>query len=221
VRLEVRLQEQVTSGIWGSRHRRSPRHRAARGREIAHRRGPAEKGGMLDPADERNPFADYSVVHVPYCTGDTHIGATTTKYAPGLIVHHKGYVNGTAALDRLAAAVPRANEVVVAGESAAPWRRRCTADSSRTASPTPGSRCSRTGRAPTPTCPAPTRSSRPGAPTTPCRPRPRTPAGRPSGGASRGCSSGADGTTGRSCSPATTTPTTRSRRAGTHAHASR
>src|SRR4029450_10624447 len=79
---------------------------------------PAGKGGMLDLADERNPFADYSVVFVPYCTGDTHIGDATTKYAPGLIVHHKGYVNATAALDRLAAAFPRANEVVVAGESA-------------------------------------------------------------------------------------------------------
>src|SRR5215204_1528751 len=79
---------------------------------------PAGKGGMLDLADERNPFADYSAVYVPYCTGDTHIGDATTKYSPGLTVHHKGYVHGTAALDRLAAAFPRANEVVVVGESA-------------------------------------------------------------------------------------------------------
>jgi hypothetical protein len=80
--------------------------------------GPAGEGGMFDFADERNPFADYSVVFVPYCTGDAHIGNTTTQYAPGLTVHHKGYVNGTAALDHLAAAFPGATEVVVVGESA-------------------------------------------------------------------------------------------------------
>ena len=72
---------------------------------------PAE-GGIFDFADERNPFADYSVVYVPYCTGDVHLGDTTTEYAPGLTVHHKGYVNGTAALDHLAATFPGATEVV-------------------------------------------------------------------------------------------------------------
>jgi hypothetical protein len=55
---------------------------------------------------------------VPYCTGDVHIGNTTRRYARGLTVHHKGYVNGTAALDRLADAFPAATDVVVAGESA-------------------------------------------------------------------------------------------------------
>jgi pectinacetylesterase len=80
--------------------------------------GPTGEGGIFDFADERNPFADYSVVFVPYCTGDVHIGDATTKYAPGLTVRHKGYVNGTAALDRLAATFPAASEVVVVGESA-------------------------------------------------------------------------------------------------------
>jgi hypothetical protein len=47
-----------------------------------------------------------------------HIGNASTNYAPGLTVQHKGYVNGTAALDRLAATFPDATEVVVAGESA-------------------------------------------------------------------------------------------------------
>jgi hypothetical protein len=80
--------------------------------------GPAGKGGIFDFADERNPFADYSVVYVPYCTGDVHIGNTTAKYAPGLTVHHKGYVNGTAALEHVAATLPGAKDVVVIGESA-------------------------------------------------------------------------------------------------------
>ena len=47
-----------------------------------------------------------------------HLGDTTTEYAPGLTVHHKGYVNGTAALDHLAATFPGATDVVVMGESA-------------------------------------------------------------------------------------------------------
>ena len=80
--------------------------------------GPVGVGGIFDFADERNPFADYSVVYVPYCTGDVHLGNTTTDYAPGLTVHHKGYVNGTAALDFVAATAPGASEVVVVGESA-------------------------------------------------------------------------------------------------------
>ena len=80
--------------------------------------GPAGAGGIFDFADERNPFADYSVVYVPYCTGDAHLGNTTTEYAPGLTVHHNGYINGAAALDHVAATAPGATEIVVVGESA-------------------------------------------------------------------------------------------------------
>jgi hypothetical protein len=80
--------------------------------------GPDGEGGIFDFSDRRNPFADYSVVYVPYCTGDVHVGDVTKKYARGLTVHHKGYVNGTAALDRMFAAFPGATEVVVIGESA-------------------------------------------------------------------------------------------------------
>lgn len=74
--------------------------------------------GVFDFADERNPFADYSFVFVPYCTGDVHLGDATTEYAPDLTVQHKGYVNGTAALDYLTATFPDATDVVVIGVSA-------------------------------------------------------------------------------------------------------
>jgi Pectinacetylesterase len=80
--------------------------------------GPTGQAGMFDLADKRNPFADYSIVYVPYCTGDVHLGNTTTKYAPGLTVRHKGYVNATAALDRMTATFPDATNVAVLGESA-------------------------------------------------------------------------------------------------------
>jgi hypothetical protein len=79
---------------------------------------PTSWDGVFDFSDERNPFGDYSVVFVPYCTADVHIGNATTEYAPGVVVQHKGYVNGTAALDHLAATFPGATEVVVTGESA-------------------------------------------------------------------------------------------------------
>ena len=74
--------------------------------------------GVFDFTNQRNPFAGYSFVYVPYCTADLHIGNATTKYAPGLTVHHKGYVNGTAALDYLAKTFPNATDVVVIGASA-------------------------------------------------------------------------------------------------------
>jgi hypothetical protein len=80
--------------------------------------GPSGAGGIFDFADERNPFADYSVVYVPYCTGDAHLGNTTVEYAPGVTVHHNGYVNGTAALDYVATNAQSATDVVVVGESA-------------------------------------------------------------------------------------------------------
>jgi hypothetical protein len=77
-----------------------------------------DRTGVLDAADGRNPFADHSVVYVPYCTGDAHLGDAVTEHAPGLTVRHKGLVNGTAALDHLAATYPGATDVVVMGESA-------------------------------------------------------------------------------------------------------
>jgi hypothetical protein len=80
--------------------------------------GPIGAGGIFDLSNARNPFADYSVVYVPYCTGDAHLGNITTEYASGLTVHHKGFVNGTAALDFVAATAPNASDVVVLGESA-------------------------------------------------------------------------------------------------------
>jgi Pectinacetylesterase len=73
--------------------------------------------GCATPTNERNPFADHSVVFVTYCTGDVHLGNATTQYRADLTVQHKGCVNGTAALDYLAT-VPGAPDVVVMGESA-------------------------------------------------------------------------------------------------------
>lgn len=74
--------------------------------------------GIFDFANPKNPFADFSIVYVPYCTGDVHLGNITHDYGNGIVVEHKGYVNGTTALSTLAELFPDAEEVFVTGESA-------------------------------------------------------------------------------------------------------
>lgn len=79
--------------------------------------GEAAGQGIFDFSNPANPFADYSIVFVPYCTGDVHIGNTTTDYGDGVVVHHNGYVNGTTALAAMAELFPDVTKLVVAGES--------------------------------------------------------------------------------------------------------
>ena len=79
---------------------------------------PALDGGIFDLDHADNPFADYSFVYVPYCTGDVHLGARTREYSPGLTVQHKGFVNAGTALSRLVRTYPDADDVVVVGLSA-------------------------------------------------------------------------------------------------------
>ena len=80
--------------------------------------GSGSPAGIFDFDNEANPFRDYSFVFVPYCTGDVHIGNAETTYAPDLVVEHKGYVNGNAALAYMTENFPDAQQVVVTGESA-------------------------------------------------------------------------------------------------------
>jgi hypothetical protein len=74
--------------------------------------------GIFNPAaGGENPFADYSAVFVPYCTGDWHTGSSAVTYGDQTI-HHNGYANVTAALDWAFANVPSPDQVVVSGCSA-------------------------------------------------------------------------------------------------------
>lgn len=79
---------------------------------------PQNRSGMFDTTRSDNPFADYSFLYVSSCTGDAHLGNTSQQYSPGLTVEHRGYVNGTAALDYLAEHYPDAKQVVVIGKTA-------------------------------------------------------------------------------------------------------
>jgi len=79
---------------------------------------PGLGGGIFDFDNADNPFAGYSFVYVPLCTGDVYLGDATVEYSPELTVQHKGYVNGTAALAYLAEHYPDATQVVVVGKTA-------------------------------------------------------------------------------------------------------
>ena len=74
--------------------------------------------GIFDFANPENPFADYSVVYVPYCTGDVHSGNITKDYGNGVVIQHKGFVNASNALDTMIKRFPNTTQLVVAGSSA-------------------------------------------------------------------------------------------------------
>jgi hypothetical protein len=79
---------------------------------------PDGRSGFFDLTRAENPFAGYSVIYVSSCTGDAHLGNVAQKLSPTLTVQHRGYVNGTAALDYLAKHYPGAAQVVVIGKTA-------------------------------------------------------------------------------------------------------
>jgi len=70
---------------------------------------------IFSRTDESNPFKDYSLVYVPYCTGDIHSGSRSdNSYG----VEHKGYDNMSAFLNRLVPTLSDATEVILSGSSA-------------------------------------------------------------------------------------------------------
>lgn len=84
---------------------------------------PEFRGGIFDLDDPENPLADYTMVMVPYCTGDVHIGDRQSSYEDPdtgrvVTVEHRGWSNAGAVLDWTFANVEAPREVVVAGTSA-------------------------------------------------------------------------------------------------------
>lgn len=83
----------------------------------------AERAGgfILDRDDEQNPYRDQSFVYVPYCTGDVHVGNTSTTYSTpsaSTTIEHRGGRNTELILGRLAATYPALARLTMAGESA-------------------------------------------------------------------------------------------------------
>jgi len=67
-------------------------------------------GGILDSTRKENPYRDWSMIFIPYCTGDIHVGSKNTIYQdqlgvltgiPGapVMVQHRGFDNFLAVRD--------------------------------------------------------------------------------------------------------------------------
>jgi Pectinacetylesterase len=55
-------------------------------------------GGIYRLDKAENPVKGWTLVHIPYCTGDIHWGDAVVDYSPDVTIHHKGFVNATATL---------------------------------------------------------------------------------------------------------------------------
>jgi len=79
---------------------------------------PALRDGILDMENPENPFADYTTVYAPVCTGDVHWGDNVHSYDDEVTINFKGFVNTSAALDWAYKNVPNPDSVFVTGCSA-------------------------------------------------------------------------------------------------------
>lgn len=80
---------------------------------------PAAAQGIFDFANAENPFRNYLVLFVPYCTGDVHLGNRTATYPPAKSeLHHQGFANAMSALRWTFEHVPAPQIIFVAGGSA-------------------------------------------------------------------------------------------------------
>ena len=75
-------------------------------------------GGVFDETNPENPIADWSIVYVPYCTGDVHLGDTETVYSDTVTIDHNGFNNADLGLQTVVADHPDVEQLLVAGSSA-------------------------------------------------------------------------------------------------------
>lgn len=78
----------------------------------------APAGGLMELDNPANPLRGFTVVYVPYCTGDVHLGSRDVTYEDGLAIRHRGRDNVEAALGWAFRSVTAPGVVLVAGESA-------------------------------------------------------------------------------------------------------
>jgi hypothetical protein len=87
---------------------------------------PSVMGGILDAENPDNPYADWSMLFVSYCTGDVHGGSdvTTYEFPPGsgndFPINHRGFDNFLFAMGWLKYNYPEIEpgKILVAGSSA-------------------------------------------------------------------------------------------------------
>jgi hypothetical protein len=85
--------------------------------------------GIFDHTNAANPFKDWNMVYVPYCTGDVHFGTRTNVTVPGYpsaapdardIAQHQfvGYLNMQKIIGRVVPTFSAVTQVVLTGSSA-------------------------------------------------------------------------------------------------------
>eukprot|EP00429_Kryptoperidinium_foliaceum_P065018 CAMPEP_0176066852 /NCGR_PEP_ID=MMETSP0120_2-20121206/33364_1 /TAXON_ID=160619 /ORGANISM="Kryptoperidinium foliaceum, Strain CCMP 1326" /LENGTH=439 /DNA_ID=CAMNT_0017400461 /DNA_START=53 /DNA_END=1372 /DNA_ORIENTATION=+ len=75
--------------------------------------------GLLNQSDHRNPYRDYSIVRVSYCSGDAHGGNSTQPWGlNGEVVQLRGSVNAEAVLQWAKSQFPYLTNLVLGGYSA-------------------------------------------------------------------------------------------------------
>lgn len=84
---------------------------------------PNQMGGIFDLENERNPVRDWSIVFVPYCTGDVHSGSNTAHYTnpdtgEAYNIQHRGADNFRVVLEWIRANFNAPEEILVTGSSA-------------------------------------------------------------------------------------------------------
>ena len=88
---------------------------------------PAPPVGIWDFDSKDNPFADYSIVYMPYCDGSTFSGdndvfdpafGAAIGVPEAVVRFHRGMRNQSAAMDLAKSMFPHASRITVAGSSA-------------------------------------------------------------------------------------------------------
>ncbi len=74
--------------------------------------------GIFSQRNENNPFANYTVVFVPSCTGDVYMGNAVVEYSDDVTVHHRGFANLMSAVNFVTDTYAEPEYVFVTGCSA-------------------------------------------------------------------------------------------------------
>lgn len=80
-----------------------------------------DQAGLWNRANPDNPFADYSVVYLPYCDGSVFSGDNDVddpSFPDGPVRFHRGLRNQSAGIDLAKSLFPGATQVTLAGSSA-------------------------------------------------------------------------------------------------------
>jgi hypothetical protein len=82
---------------------------------------PVARTGIWDFDSKDNPFADYSIVYMPYCDGSVFGGdndVVDANFPLGPVRRHRGLRNLSAGMDLAKATFPHASRITIAGSSA-------------------------------------------------------------------------------------------------------